>query len=149
MKETVEGLGRCLRLSPIAFFPMLKIDHQSQKMKDYLYAPPRRYRTIEIIHDALVKAGKIKPSRQRRFLSPKEAQKLKTEWRECKHVSKFLALAKLRRCNFLNYQYFMNVYEEDPACDMTIQDYIIQETRCCMHGVRELLREKEMSFGVQ
>lgn len=122
-------------------------------MKDYLYAPPRRYRTIEIIHDALVKAGKIKPSRQTGQIPESqrgtETEKKKKKWRECKHVNKFLALAKLRRCNFLNYQYFMEVYEEDPACDMTIQDYIIQETRCCMHGVRELLREKEMSFGVQ
>ena len=42
----------------------------------------------------------------------------------------------------------MKVYEEDPACDQTIGEYIEQEATLMMYCVRELLRKEEMSFGI-
>jgi len=74
-------------------------------MKDHLYDPPRRHRAIEIIHDALVRAGKIILSRQRRFLNRKEAQRLKAQSRKCKHLNE--SMAKMRRCNFWRFREFM------------------------------------------
>ncbi|ODM19216.1 hypothetical protein SI65_05833 [Aspergillus cristatus] len=118
-------------------------------MKDYLYDPPRRHRTIEIIHDTLVRAGKIIPSRQRRFLNPKEAQRLKAQSRKCKHPNEFMALAKMRRCNFWRFREFMKVYYEDPACEQTIEQFIIEEANMCVGQVRDLLRKEELSIGIQ
>lgn len=98
-----------------------------QKMKDHLYAPPPRHKAIETIRDALVKAGKADPSNKRRFLTPKEADKLMAKWRDCKNANEFIALAKLRQCTALSLHYFEKVRDEDPTCNYKIQQYIRDE----------------------
>lgn len=119
-----------------------------QKMKDHLYAPPPRHKAIETIRDALVKAGKADPSNKRRFLTPKEADKLMEKWRDCKNANEFIALAKLRQCTALSLHYFEKVRDEDPTCNYKIQQYIRDEASLLIGMVRDLLRKQELSVGI-
>lgn len=80
--------------------------------RDYLYAQPIRIKPIEAIRIALVKYGALKPSDKRRFLTPKEAQKLKAKWRSCKNVREFIALSKLRPRHALRLELFMDIHQK-------------------------------------
>ena len=118
-------------------------------MKDHLYDPPPRHKAIEAIHDALVKAGKAKPSNKRRFLTPKETEKLMEKWRDCKNANEFTALAKLRRCNALHFHEFERVRDKDPACNLTLSEFILDEAQTFISMIRTYLREQDLSFGIE
>lgn len=118
------------------------------KMKDHLYDPPPRYRAIEAIHDALVKAGKAHPSNKRRFLTQKEADKLMGKWRDCKNANKFIALAKIRRCNACHFHEFERVRDNDPNCNLTLSEFIIDEALLFISMIRSELRKQDLLFGI-
>lgn len=120
-----------------------------RKKEDHLYDPPPRHRTIEAIHDALVKAGKANPSNKRRFLNPKEADELMEKWRDCKNANEFIALAKLRRCNAYHFHEFERVRDNDPSCNLTLSEFIIDEAQSFISMIRSHLREQDLSFGIE
>ena len=97
-------------------------------MKDHLYDPPPRYRAIEAIHDALVKAGKAHPSNKRRFLTQKEADKL--------------------MANACHFHEFERVRDNDPNCNLTLSEFIIDEALLFISMIRSELRKQDLLFGI-
>ena len=115
--------------------------------RDYMYSAPPRNKAIEAVRDVLSKVRLAKPDDRPRFLTPDEVRKLKENWRKCRNMDEFVALAKLRPLFAKRLKLFMKSHDEDG--DQTLVEYIEHEASMCINWVRDLLRKEEMSFGIR
>lgn len=116
--------------------------------RDHIYSAPPRNRAIEAVRDVLEKVRLLKPDDRPRFLTPDEVRRLKENWRKCRNMDEFVALAKLRPLFAKRLRLFMKFHEEEEDGD-TLVEYVEHEASMCINSVRDLLRKEEMSFGIR